>query len=218
MASPTTTPRPTNDFIEANAAAQPVLEDMVENVTEITFSGSLVAMTALKPTFSLPASDLANGRVVIDRIEGNELSSWFFGTGSDGGLASAMLVMWKRLRHKRPSPLYAAASAEPLMWIPRVLGVFDLTLGATTGADHASGAPGLVASTHRLVDTISKAANGDRTLSVGGLRIGGPAAADNGLMIVNADSEGGCLFEWHLACGASCTGINVVTRGFSRAW
>jgi len=212
-----TTPRPTNDHVKAAAASQPVYESFIENPTEVTYTGAFAAMTALKPTYTAPANDLTNGRVLVERIDGNELSSWFFGTGADNSTAQAMLVKWERVRAKRPDTRHIDNGVEPLMWVPRPLVVLDITLGATTGADSPSGPTGLVASTHRLADTIALTATGNRTLGGNGVRFGGPANPDDSLATVNVDAEGGCIYEWHLRC-VTATGINVVTRPQSRSY
>ena len=161
---------------------------LVNNSTDADFG--VITPTTTKPATVDSATPTAN-QLVAD-VSGQKAVLIFFGQDTDGDQLTARVTLWRK-----------TDGATPL-WVPHVVGQFELTLGAAVGVAGAQ-----VINTEFFVDTITEVGTtwDDALVSVS-------SAADNTTASAYIDTAGYELmqvdFDINLAGGTDGTAANVL--------
>lgn len=140
-----------------------------------------LAATATKPATVDSATPTAN--LVVGGCGLNGTHFMFFGTDAANETAHARITLWREFRDV-PSTV-GAGTAGTLLWVPYVVGTFELTLGTLTGV---SG--GAITDSEFIADTITEVGTtwDDNLVTV-------KSPADNVMALVRINTVGFDLFQ-----------------------
>lgn len=168
--------------------------DGAEDLTGSTNNG-LTAASAQAVTTTKPASDMTNGRFVLDltTVESPvHLAAIFLSTNAANETYSVKIWGWTQWGNE---------------WVPNELGELDCTAGALVGVSGSTGPD----NSYFFADTITLVAGSDNTRG-DSIEVNGGTDGDDAAEYITFDATGHTLIEFETSDDASATSVLVGIR------